>query len=127
MKRTRGVKEQMLTKQLQIAQRARKFEGEGLTNLHQFIDEGLLKKSYQSLNKNSSPGMDAKCWCEYTGEAIYRLPELLSEFKSGRYKASPIRRVYIPKGKKGTRPLGIPTIEDKILQESVRRVLTPIY
>lgn len=127
IKRTRGVKEQMSTKQLQIAQRARKFKGEGLTNLHQFIDEGLLKKSYQGLNKNSSPGVDDKCWYEYTGEAIYRLPELLSEFKSGRYKAPSIRRVYIPKGKKGTRPLGIPTIEDKILQESVRRVLTPIY
>src|SRR6056297_1363168 len=127
IKRTRGVKEQMSTEQLQIAQRARKFKGEGLTNLHQFIDEGLLKKSYQSLNKNSSPGVDDKCWYEYTGEAIYRIPELLSEFKSGRYKAPPIRRVHIPKGKQGTRPLGIPTIEDKILQESVRRVLTPIY
>lgn len=127
MKRTRDVKEQMSTKQLQIAQRARKFEGEGLTNLHQFIDEGLLKKSYQCLNKNSSPGVDDKCWFKYTGEAVYRIPELLTEFKSGRYKAPPVRRVHIPKGKKGTRPLGIPTIEDKILQEGVRRVLTPIY
>jgi group II intron reverse transcriptase/maturase len=50
-----------------------------------------------------------------------------SEFKSGKYKAPPIRRVHIPKGKKGTRPIGIPTLEDKILQEAVRRTLNPIY
>jgi group II intron reverse transcriptase/maturase len=117
----------MSTKEFQIAERARKFKGEALTNLHQFIDEGLLWKSYRGLNKNSSPGVDDKCWHSYTGEASYRIPELLSEFKRGKYKAPPIRRVHIPKGNKGTRPLGIPTIEDKVLQESVRKILTPIY
>ena len=117
----------MSTEELQIAERARKYKGEALTNLHQFIDEEVLGKSYRSLNKNSSPGVDGKYWHNYSLESGFRIPELLVEFKSGKYKAPNIRRVYIQKGKTGKRPLGIPTIEDKILQESVRRVLTPIY
>ena len=117
----------MSTKELQIAERARKYKQEALTNLQQFIDEDLLEKSYRNLNKNSSPGVDRKTWYDYGLETKFRIPELLSEFKSGKYKAPAIRRVYIPKGKTGKRPLGIPTIEDKILQESVRRILTPIY
>ncbi|MCT4586520.1 MAG: group II intron reverse transcriptase/maturase [Carboxylicivirga sp.] len=118
----------MSTQELQIAERAEKYKDEPLTNLTQFITEGMLHNIYQSgLNKNSSSGVDGKYWHTYSLEAQFRLPELLSEFKSGKYRAPLIRRVFIPKGRTGKRPLGIPTIEDKILQESVRRVLTPIY
>ncbi len=117
----------MSTEELQIAERARKYKQEALTNLHQYIDEKLLHKCYQNLNKNSSPGVDGKYWHNYSQECEFRIPALLVEFKSGKYKAPLIRRVHIPKGKTGTRPLGIPTIEDKILQQSVHRVLTPIY
>ena len=117
----------MLTYELQIAERAKKFEQEALTNLHQFIDIDFLRSSFISLNKNSASGVDNKTWYDYNQELENRLPKLLSDFKSGKYKAPPVRRVYIDKGKKGKRPLGIPTIEDKILQESVRRVLNPIY
>jgi RNA-directed DNA polymerase len=117
----------MSTEELQIAERARKHPHEALTNLSQFIDEDMLATSYRSLNKNSSPGVDGKYWYNYDGESPIRRAELLSEFKSGKYRAPAIKRVYISKGKTGKRPLGIPTIEDKILQESVRRVLTPVY
>ncbi|MCP4103039.1 MAG: group II intron reverse transcriptase/maturase, partial [Lentisphaerae bacterium] len=117
----------MLTYELQIAERAKKFEQEALTNLHQFIDVDFLRSSFESLNKNSASGVDNKTWHDYNKELENRLPKLLSDFKSGKYKAPPVRRVYLDKGKKGKRPLGIPTIEDKILQESVRRVLNPIY
>jgi len=118
---------EMSTVELQIAERSKKHNEEALTNLHQFIDEDLLHKCYRNLNKNSIPGVDGKYWYNYTSELNYRLPELLGEFKSGKYRAPNVRRVYIRKGKTGKRPLGIPTIEDKILQEGVRRVLTPIY
>ena len=117
----------MSTVELQIAKRSRKHKQEALTNVNQFIDEPMLKSSYQSLNKNSSPGVDGKSWHDYSFESDFRLPGLLTEFKKGTYVAPSIRRVYIRKGKTGKRPLGIPTIEDKILQESVRRVLSPIY
>jgi len=115
------------TKELQIAERARKYKQEALTNLQQSIDTELLEDSYRNLNKQSIPGTDGKTWHEYAVTASTRLPELLTEFKSGKYKAPPIRRVHIPKGKTGTRPIGIPTLEDKILQEAVRRTLNPIY
>ena len=115
----------MSPEKLQIAERAKKHKDEALTNLHQFITAHHLEQSLQTLNKNSSPGTDEKNWYDYSVRP--RIGGLLGEFKSGKYKAPSIRRVYIPKGKTGKRPLGIPTIEDKVLQESVRRVLTPIY
>lgn len=115
----------MSTNELQIAARAKKYKSEALTNLHQFISEDHLKISFQRLNKNSKAGVDGIEWYDYG--LLCRFGELLNEFKSGNYKAPPIRRVYIPKGKDERRPLGIPTIEDKILQESVNRVLTPVY
>lgn len=115
----------MSKEKLSIAERARKYKGEAITNLHQFITEYHLKVSLQQLNKNSKAGVDGVEWYDYGLK--FRTGELLSEFKSGRYKAPAIRRVHIPKGKTEKRPIGIPTIEDKVLQQSVRRVLTPIY
>ncbi|WP_217189908.1 group II intron reverse transcriptase/maturase [Echinicola vietnamensis] len=87
----------------------------------------LLTSSYRQLNKTSSVGVDGESWNAYGLRLPDRLPELLRTVKSGEYKAPQIRRVYIPKGKTGKRPLGIPTIEDKVLQPSVRSVLEPIY
>lgn len=117
----------MKTEKMHIAERARKLKGEALTNLHQFITIDDLHESYERLNKYSSAGIDGETWITYGQRREARLPELLREFKTGVYKVPPIRRVYIPKGKDEKRPLGIPTIEDKALQSSVRRILEPIY
>lgn len=117
----------MSTVELQIVERARKFKGEALKSLYPFIDAQLLQESYEKLNRRSAAGIDGKTWEEYGKEFPQRREDLLEEFKSGRYKAPAVRRVYIPKGKDGRRPIGISTIEDKVLQESVRRVMDPIY
>jgi group II intron reverse transcriptase/maturase len=117
----------MSTIELQIAERAIKHKGEALHSLNQFIDEALLERSYKQLNKNSSSGVDGENWYEFGIEAKERIPELLRKFKTGEYKAPKIRRAYIPKGEGAKRPLGIPTIEDKVLQAGVRSVLDPIY
>ena len=117
----------MSTNELQIAERARRHKEEALHSLNQFIDEALLEKCYKQLNKNSTSGVDGENWYEFGIEAQVRIPELLSKFKTGKYKAPNIRRVYIPKGDGDKRPLGIPTIEDKVLQAGVRQVLEPIY
>jgi RNA-directed DNA polymerase len=119
--------EKMSTVELQIAERARKFKGEALHSLYPFIDKSMLQESYEKLNKQSAGGIDGKTWLQYGSEFPDRREHLLEEFRSGRYKAPAIRRVYIRKGKHSHRPLGVPTIEDKILQASVRRVIEPIY
>ena len=117
----------MSTVELQIAERARKFKGEALHNLHHFIDAPLLQESYEKLNKKSAEGVDGKTWQQYGLEFPERRENLLDEFKSGRYRAPAIRRVYIPKDKHGQRPLGLITMEDKVLQASVQKVIQPIY
>jgi len=117
----------MSTVELQIAERARKFKGEALHNLHHFIDAPLLQESYKKLNKKSAEGIDGKTWLQYGLEFPERRESLLAEFKSGRYRAPALRRVYIPKDKHSQRPIDIATTEDKVLQESVRRVIEPIY
>lgn len=115
------------TVELQIAERARNFRGESLHNLHHYIDFPMLVESYKYLNKQSAKGVDGLTWQDYGEGLNERLETLLQEFKSGRYRAPAIRRVYIPKDKHSQRPLGIPTIEDKVLQSSVRKVIEPIY
>ena len=119
--------EKMSTVELQIAERSRKFKDEPLTNLSQFITTELLHKEFRKLNKYSTKGTDGESWFDYALEVKERLPVLLSSFKSREYRAPSIRRVYIPKGKTDKRALGIPTIEDKVLQSGVRKVLEPVY
>jgi len=119
--------EKMSTVKVQIAERAKKFKGESLHSLYSFIDAPFLQESYEQLNKKSAVGVDGKTWQQYGLEFPERRESLLDDFKSGRYRAPAIRRVYIPKDKYSQRPLGIATIEDKVLQASVRRVIEPIY
>lgn len=113
--------------EMQIAERARKYHHTPLTNLHSFINSDMLHNSFDSLNKQGASGIDNETWYEYNEERGERIPELLTAFKSGRYRAPHIRRVYIPKGEGKQRPLGLPTVEDKILQTAVNNVLTPVY
>jgi group II intron reverse transcriptase/maturase len=114
------------TEKLQIAERAKKYKGEALHNLHEYIDESLLERSYRQLNKNSAVGVDGEDWYEFGINAKER--KLLSKFKAGEYKAPLIRRVYIPKGDGSQRPLGISIVEDKVLQGGgVKTILEPIY
>lgn len=117
----------MSTVELQIADRARAYPDEPLTNLHGFIDLAFLEECFAALNKKGAPGVDGQSWAEYNEQRSQRLPELLEAFKSGRCRAPNIRRIYIPKADGKKRPLGLPTVEDKLLQTATVKVLTPIY
>lgn len=116
------------TLEIQIAARARTHRDEPLKTLHPFIDAELLDHCFTELNKYGAPGVDAQSWQQYNEHKSEQIPKLLAAFKDGSYRDTPaIRRVYIPKGKNKWRPLGLPTVEDKLLQTAVRKVLTPIY
>lgn len=115
------------TKQQRIAEVAGQIPG-ALTSLSHHIDLNWLHEAYRRTRKNGAPGVDGQTAKEYERELETNLQSLLDRAKSGeRYKAPPVRRVYIPKGDGSTRPLGIPTFEDKVLQRAVVMAMEPVY
>lgn len=74
--------EKMLTVEMQIAERARKYRSEALTNLHEFINVPLLQESFDSLNKRGASGVDAETWMDYHKQRETRIPQLLTAFKA---------------------------------------------
>jgi RNA-directed DNA polymerase len=98
------------------------------TTLNHLIDRDLLDLAYQRTRKDGAVGIDGKTAGEYGAGLSENLATLLERFKSGRYVAPSVRRVWIPKGDgTKTRPIGIPTFEDKVLQRAVLMVLEAIY
>ncbi len=116
-----------LTWMQRIGQRAKQKSKEKWTNLLSHIKAPLLKEAYQRLRKNAAPGVDEVTWEQYGERLDERLLNLQDRVHSGRYHPQPVLRVYIPKGDGKTRPLGLPALEDKIVQQAVRMVLEPIY
>jgi group II intron reverse transcriptase/maturase len=115
------------TTQKRIAELARKLEGKAILSLAHHIDIGLLRDAYVLTRKDGAPGVDGVTAEDYARELNENLKRLLDGFKSGTYKAPPVRRAYIAKADGGQRPLGIPTFEDKILQRAVTTVLEAVY
>jgi len=116
------------TKQRRIAELAEYHGQEGLSTLGHYLDLAWMKEAYGRVRKESAPGVDGQSVAEYGRELEKNLGVLIERAKSGSYKAPPVRRVHIPKGDgKETRPIGMPTVEDKILQRAVVMLLEPIY
>src|SRR5512139_1690148 len=112
----------------QIAELARQAPEMVFTTLAHHIDVELLREAYRLTRKSGAVGVDGQTAAAYAGNLEDNLQSLLDRFKSGRYKAPPVRRVHIPKGDGSkTRPIGIPTFEDKVLQRAVAMVLEAIY
>jgi group II intron reverse transcriptase/maturase len=99
------------------------------TSLAYLMDIDWLKEAYRRTRKDGAVGVDGVTAEEYEQDLEGNLQSLLDRAKSGTYKAPPVRRVHIPKGGSSTetRPLGIPTLEDKVLQRAVVMLLEPIY
>ena len=116
------------TKLQRIAELARKFSAEPLLNVAHNIDVDWLRAAYAKVRKSSAPGVDGQTVQEYGRDLDENLRTLEDRFKKGLYRAPPVKRVYIPKGDgKEQRPIGLPTVEDKILQRAVAMVLEAIY
>jgi group II intron reverse transcriptase/maturase len=101
----------------------------GFTSLNHYLDVGWLLVAFLQTRKDGAPGVDGQTGDDYAEDLWEKkLPSLLDRAKSGTYWAPPVRRVRIPKGTgTETRPLGIPTLEDKVLQRAVVMALEPIY
>lgn len=116
------------TKLERIAKLARDFRGKPLNPLGHFIDVEWLHEAYRRTRKDGALGVDRQSAKEYEEKLEENLRSLLERAKSGTYRAPPVRRVHIPKGSGSeTRPIGIPTFEDKVLQRAVAMVLEAIY
>ena len=117
------------TKQQRIAELARNCPGMSFTTLAHHIDLFWLYIAYTETRKDGAVGVDGQTAEDYEKNLTGNLRDLLERAKSGTYVAPPVRRVHIPKAgsPNETRPLGIPTFEDKILQRAVLMVLEPIY
>ena len=117
------------TKQERIAQLAKQSPQLAFTSLAYLVDVDWLKEAYRRTRKDGAVGVDGMTAAEYEQDLEGNLRRLLDRAKSGTYQAPPVRRVHIPKGGSGTetRPIGIPTLEDKILQRAIVMLLEPIY
>jgi RNA-directed DNA polymerase len=106
---------------------AQRDRGLRFTALLHHVTESLLRDSFHQLKKDAAPGVDEVTWKEYEQGLEVRLADLHDRVHSGAYRAQPSRRVYIPKPDGRQRPLGIASLEDKIVQQAVATVLQQIY
>jgi RNA-directed DNA polymerase len=117
------------TKQERIATLAKHSPRMAFTSLAYLMDIDWLKEAYRRTRKDGAVGVDGVTAAEYEQDLEGNLQRLLDRAKAGTYQAPPVRRVHIPKGGSTTetRPIGIPTLEDKTLQRAVVMLLEPIY
>ena len=117
------------TKQERIAALAKQSPQMAFTSLAYLMDLDWLKEAYRRTRKDGAVGVDGMTADQYEQDLEGNLQRLLDRAKSGAYQAPPVRRVHIPKGGSTTetRPIGIPTLEDKVLQRAVVMLLEPIY
>ena len=86
-----------------------------------------LRTAYLALKRDAAAGVDGETWRHYGETLEANLQDLSDRLKRGAYRAKPVRRVYIPKADGRQRPLGVPALEDKIVQRAVVEVLNAIY
>jgi len=98
------------------------------TSLSHHIDIKWLREAYRATRKDGATGIDGQTAEAYAEDLEANLQSLLDRAKSGRYWAPPVRRTHIPKGTGSeTRPIGIPTFEDKVLQRAIAMLLESVY
>ena len=110
-----------------VAERARKEPTGKFHSLAHLIDGPSLERAYHRLRRGAAVGVDGITKEEYGRALRLRLPDLHARLRSQQWRHQPIRRVNIPKEPGKTRPIGVSTIEDKIVQDAVREVLETVY
>jgi retron-type reverse transcriptase len=117
----------MQTSLERIANKAREQRRHRFQNLYRLLNAQYLEWVFQRLNKKAASGVDQITYQEYARNLKANIAQLVEKLRKKRYRAKLIRRKDIPKGKGKTRPLGIPALEDKLLQTAVSLILQAIY
>jgi len=110
-----------------ISERARREPNCQFTSLAHLLNERFLEHCYHRLGRDRACGMDGVTWQEYGEHLEENLRDLVARLKAKRYKPQPARRVYIPKDEHSSRPLGLPALEDKIVQKGIALILEAIH
>lgn len=110
-----------------IASRARRDPEARFRDMYRLLNEVNLRECFNALRRDAAPGVDQVTFGDYERDLEANLTALVERLKRKRYRARLIRRKHIPKGNGKTRPLGIPVLEDKLLQMAVAKVITAIY
>ena len=111
-----------------VRQAAKKDKKQRFTALlHHVYQVERLVTAYYALKREAAPGVDGETWQHYGEDLVRNLQDLSARLKRGAYRARPVRRAYIPKADGRQRPLGVPALEDKIVQRAVVEVLNAIY
>jgi RNA-directed DNA polymerase len=111
-----------------VREAAQKDKGQRFTALfHHVYDVNRLREAYYGLKRQAVPGVDGETWQHYGQNLEGNLKDLSERLKRGAYRAKPAQRAYVPKADGKERPIGIPTLEDKIVQRATVKVLNAIY
>jgi RNA-directed DNA polymerase len=117
----------MSTQLRKIAAKAKQDPKARFTSLAHLLTPEFLRDTWRQLNRKGASGIDGETIQEFETNLEERIQDLWRRLRAGQYHAPPVRRVEIPKGNGKTRPLGIPTVEDRLLQRAVARIVSAIY
>jgi RNA-directed DNA polymerase len=117
----------MATTLSRIAEKAKTDPTARFTSLAHVLTPGFLKETWKGVNKQGAPGVDGVTAGEYAAHLDENVEDVVRRLKARQYRAPSVRRVDIPKGEGKTRPLGISTMEDRLVQRAVARILTAVY
>ena len=119
----------MSTQLAQIAKKAQCDRRARFTSLAHLLTPEFLRETWRKMNRNGASGIDGESAKQFEEELEQRSQEIVARLRADTYRAPPVRRVDIPKGsgKVGTRPLGIPTVEDRLVQRAVARLLEAVF
>jgi RNA-directed DNA polymerase len=109
----------------QAAERDKKVKFTSL--MHHIYSVDMLREAYFSLKRRAAPGVDGETWRHYGEDLEEHLRDLSERLARGAYRASPVQRVYVPKSDGRQRPIGMPVLEDKLVQRATVAVLNQIY
>ena len=119
----------MSTQLSQIAKKAKLDRTVRFTSLAHLLTPEFLTETWGMMNRRAASGIDGESAEQFESELKQRVEEICAQLRAGAYRAPPVRRVEIPKGpgKTGTRPLGIPTVADRLLQRAVARIIEAVF